>query len=124
MRGGPFSRWIEAELPGAYYAPQVRYTSAAGKWLRGTRFDPLVARWVYDIYEQIGGDGTAWGDGIVPVESALLPGAQHVIIEGVSHFPNLTDRWYGSPEVIPSWLCGKIRVLVPPGFIFYGFLRN
>jgi pimeloyl-ACP methyl ester carboxylesterase len=104
MRGGPLSRWVEEELPGAYYAPQVGYTSVAGKWLRGTRFGPPMARWVYDIYEQIGGDGTAWGDGIVPVESALLPGAQHVILEEVSHFPNFTDRWYGSPEVIPSWL--------------------
>jgi pimeloyl-ACP methyl ester carboxylesterase len=104
MRGGPLARWVEAELPGAFYAPEVRYTSVAGKWLRGTHFGPLMARLIYDIYDEIGGDGRAWGDGIVPVESALLSGAEHVILEGVSHFPYLTDRWYGSPEVIHSWL--------------------
>jgi pimeloyl-ACP methyl ester carboxylesterase len=106
MRGGNTSRWVERVVPGAYYAPDVRYTCVAGKWLRGTRFGPRLARFVYDLYDEIGGDGTAWGDGIVPVESALLPGAQAIVLEGVSHFSAIAEPWYGSQEIIRLWLNG------------------
>lgn len=103
MRGGQTSRWVEEIVPGAMFYDQVRYTSIAGKWIAGTQFGPRLSRWVYGIYDEICGDGTAWGDGIVPVQSAILPGSQALILEGVSHYSFGSDPWYGSPEVIPRW---------------------
>ncbi|MGD9093531.1 MAG: hypothetical protein PVF74_11845 [Anaerolineales bacterium] len=103
-RGGHVSRAINAQVPGAAYFPHVRYTSVAGKWLRGTRFGPRLARIVYDLYDSIGGDGTAWGDGLVPLESAILPGSHPVILEGVSHYTIFGKTWFGNEDVVPRWL--------------------
>jgi len=68
-----------------------------------TRSGTPRARWAYETYEQIGGDGNAWGDGLIPVQAALLSGAQPIVLEGVSHFTGFGVPWYGSREVIPLW---------------------
>ncbi len=104
--GGAMSRWIEKRYPGAFFAPQVRYTSVAGKLIRGNRQGSLRERHVYAFYEDIGGEGAAWGDGLIPVASALLGGAQQIALEGVSHFTGFGGPWYGAAEVIPRWWNG------------------
>jgi hypothetical protein len=40
---------------------------------------------------------------LIPVPSALLDGAQQVILDDVSHFSVFGEPWYGSPETIPLW---------------------
>jgi pimeloyl-ACP methyl ester carboxylesterase len=102
-RGGSLSRWIEERYPGAYFAPEVEYISAAGRWMCGTQLGPHLAAWVYREYQAIGGDGTARGDGLIPMESALLNGSHQIILPGVCHFGFFDQPWYGSPEVIPRW---------------------
>jgi pimeloyl-ACP methyl ester carboxylesterase len=102
MRGGRLSRWVERHYPGACFE-QVKYTSVAGKLIQGERAGTPRARLAYEPYEQIGGDGNAWGDGLIPVQSALLSGAQHIVLEGVGHFTGFGGPWYGSREVIPVW---------------------
>ncbi len=49
------------------------------------------------------GDGDVWGDGLVPVASALLRGSQQLTLDGVSHFTGFGGPWYGAIEVIPQW---------------------
>lgn len=102
-RGGAMSRWIEQRYPGAYFAPQVKYTSVAGRLIRGDPHGSLREQWVYDNYEKMSGDGTAWGDGLIPVESALLHGSNQLVLDGVSHFSGFGGPWYGDPEIIPLW---------------------
>jgi pimeloyl-ACP methyl ester carboxylesterase len=102
-RGGPMSRWVEQRYPGAHFAPQVKYTSVAGKLIRGDPAGSLHERWVYENYAKIGGDGCAWGDGLIPVDSALLRGSNQLVLDGVSHFSGFGGPWYGSPEIIPLW---------------------
>jgi hypothetical protein len=48
------------------------------------------------------------GDGVTPVETAMLEGAERVVLEGVSHQPGpgrsgANDRWYGSRSVVAMW---------------------
>eukprot|EP00877_Chromochloris_zofingiensis_P006945 jgi/Chrzof1/2503/Cz11g18020.t1 len=43
------------------------------------------------------------GDGVCPVDTALLPGAEHVIMPGVWHTPKQHRLWYGSPDVVRQW---------------------
>jgi len=102
-RGGNLARWMDAHYPGATFSPPVEYITVAGKWLRGSQFGTRLSRWLYREYREIGGDGAAWGDGVTPVDSALLEGAQQVILEQVSHYALLDEKWYGSREVIPQW---------------------
>ena len=102
--GGTMSRWMEKHFPGAYFSPQIKYISVAGKYLRGDKNRPGFSRWAYNTYRSLCGDGSAWGDGLIPVESALLKGSEQIILEGISHYRIFGEPWYGSIEAIPLWL--------------------
>jgi pimeloyl-ACP methyl ester carboxylesterase len=106
LHGGRMSRWAEKRYPGAFFAPRVKYTSVAGKLLRGNREGSLRERHAHVFYEEIIGSGDAWGDGLVPVASALLHGSRQIVLEGVGHFTGFGGPWYGAAEVIPQWWSG------------------
>ena len=61
-------------------------------------------------YKALSGDGTAAGDGVIPVAVAHLEGARQLTLENVLHSINEagttlpTDRWYGSEAVVDRWL--------------------
>jgi pimeloyl-ACP methyl ester carboxylesterase len=103
QRGGHMSRWVQSRLPGSFFIPQVRYTSVAGSYIRGDSAGTRFERFAFGSYEQICGDGEAWGDGIVPVSSAFLPGSLQITLPGVSHYSLIGEPWYGSEEVLPLW---------------------
>jgi pimeloyl-ACP methyl ester carboxylesterase len=102
-RGGRMSRWVERACPGATFTPRVQYTSVAGQYVCGARSGSVRERWLYNAYRDLCGEGTTCGDGLVPVKSALLAGAEPVILDGVSHFTGFGAAWYGNAEVIPLW---------------------
>jgi hypothetical protein len=102
-RGGHMSRWVERLVPGSTYSSRVRYTSVAGKYIHGNSTGSRFERFAHGIYKEICAEGEVWGDGIVPVPSALLPDSQHIILNGVSHYSLLGEPWYGSEEVLPLW---------------------
>lgn len=108
-RGGLLSRWVEDKYPGAFFSSSVRYTSVAGKWMSGDRDGPHMAAWVYDRYAEMIGDGTSWGDGMIPVQSALLAGSDQITLDGVSHYKIFDTSWYGSKEIIPKWWFEKAK---------------
>ncbi|MFN2217422.1 MAG: esterase/lipase family protein [Anaerolineae bacterium] len=103
LHGGMMARWVEDRVPGTHFSPQVQYCSVAGKLMRGDRQGSLRERQAYSFYEQIGGEGDVWGDGLVPVASALLAGSQQIILEGVGHFAGFGGPWYGTEETIAAW---------------------
>ena len=48
------------------------------------------------------------GDGVVPVDSALLPGSEGMVVDGVYHNRRL-GRWYGSDqETVSRWWPGEL----------------
>jgi pimeloyl-ACP methyl ester carboxylesterase len=103
IHGGWLPGWLEKRYPGPYFAPQVRYTSVAGKLIRGNPHGSLREIHAYALYKELGGDGDVWGDGLVPVASALLCGSQQLILDGVSHYTGFGGPWFGEAEVIPQW---------------------
>ena len=50
-----------------------------------------------------GGAARLAGDGLVPVESALLAGSRQLVLPGVAHGGAFGSRWYGSTEVVAQW---------------------
>jgi len=102
-RGGHVSAWIEHQYPGAYFAPRVTYSCVAGKAIQGDEQGSMGQRWSYRFYKQICGEGLAWGDGLVPMSSALLQGAQGIVLDGVSHYAGFGAEWYGSEHIISRW---------------------
>lgn len=103
MYGGMMSRWVERRLPGACFSSVVRYTSVAGKLTRGRRRGSFAERQAHRFYRSISRDGDSWGDGLVPIRSALLQGAHHIVLDGVGHAPGFGGPWYGSKQIIPLW---------------------
>jgi pimeloyl-ACP methyl ester carboxylesterase len=99
--GGQMRRWVDQQYPGAYFPPQVQYVCVAGKMVRGKGDGSIAQRLTYRFYGRLSGAGDAWGDGLVPIASAILPGSRQVILEGVSHFGLSRVPWYGSAEVMP-----------------------
>jgi hypothetical protein len=64
----------------------------------------------YTSYCAVSGSGEMKGDGVVPLEWALLEGSRTIVLDGVLHSINEagttlpTDRWYGAEEVVDRWL--------------------
>ena len=86
-------------FPGALHADAgLRYLSVAGDAVDGVSSAKVRKR-----YERFVDDGRVDGDGVVPVEAALLPGSENVLIDGVYHNRRL-GLWYGSDrETVGRW---------------------
>jgi hypothetical protein len=87
--------------PGAFYRT-VRYVAVIGRAMRGAFPGTLAEMAAYQSYRLVCGDGTVWGDGVVPVESGQLDGATNYVCEGIQHVPNRPDAaWYDA--VLTRW---------------------
>ncbi len=86
----PIAR-VNELFPGALHAGAgLRYLSVAGSAVDGSSSAKARKR-----YERFVEDGRVTGDGLVPVEAALLPGSENVVLDGLYHNRRL-GRWYGS----------------------------
>jgi len=101
---------VDRRLPGARFATDpaaaVRYLSVAG----AIQLDPAAGqasatarRLAPTAYRNSTGNASDRGDGLVPVDSALLQGSDPLVLEGVAHGGAFGPRWYGSPEVVAQW---------------------
>src|SRR5215210_5198575 len=80
-------------FPGALH-DHIRYLCVAGAAVDGTSSRRARRR-----YERFVDDGRVAGDGEVPVEAALLPGADSLVLDGLYHgrlHSWRKGRWYGS----------------------------
>jgi pimeloyl-ACP methyl ester carboxylesterase len=104
-RLAPIAR-VNDLFPGALHAETgLRYLSVAGDSTDGASSRKTRRR-----YERFVDDGRVEGDGIVPVESALLPGSESLVLDGVHHNRRL-GRWYGSDgETVAQWWPEELRV--------------
>jgi len=93
-------------FPGALHAGSgLRYLSVAGNAVDGAHSTKARKR-----YERFVEDGRVAGDGVVPVEAALLPGSEGVVLDGLYHNGRL-GRWYGSDrETVGLWWPEELRV--------------
>lgn len=106
LKATPLRQKVARELPGCAFAPEVRYVSVAGAVVleaaRGEASD-TARRMAPSAYRNSTGEANDRGDGLVPLRSALLEGAEAVVLEGVAHGGAFGPRWYGSPEVVARW---------------------
>src|SRR5215217_6055106 len=99
----PITR-INELFPGALHAG-LRYLSVAGNADDGASSPKVRKR-----YERFVEDGRVAGDGVVPVDTALLPGSETVVLDGLHHNKRL-GRWYGSDiETVGRWWPEELRV--------------
>src|SRR5688572_21601277 len=103
-RLAPITR-VNELFPGALHAEAgLRYLSVAGSVADGATSPRVRKR-----YEQFVDDGRVAGDGIVPVDAALLPGSESQVLDGLHHNRRL-GRWYGSDaETVERWWPQELR---------------
>jgi pimeloyl-ACP methyl ester carboxylesterase len=93
-------------FPGALHERAgLRYVSVAGGAADGKMSSRIRKR-----YERLIEDGQVAGDGVVPVESALLPGSETFFFDDLYH-SEFFGRWYGSArETVERWWPEDLRV--------------
>jgi pimeloyl-ACP methyl ester carboxylesterase len=86
-------------FPGALHESSgLKYLSVAGGAADGKTSSRVRKR-----YERLVDDGRVAGDGVVPVESALLPGSETLVFGDLYH-SHYYGRWYGSDrETVERW---------------------
>ncbi len=115
-QGSSFAWFLSAEanrlVPGTYYAERVRYLAVAGQYLRGHLDGNYAERRAYRAYQFFAGQGDVWGDGMVPLQTARLDGAETMILEGIAHSAKFGRRWYGGSRAIVRrwWPAGELDV--------------
>ena len=99
---------VDGLFPGTPHAG-ISYLSVAG-----AAMDGASSRRVRRRYERFVDDGRVEGDGLVPVSSALLTGAEHLVLDDVYHgrsYGPSGGRWYGSDEeTVGRWWPKSLRV--------------
>ena len=93
-------------FPDALHEPAgLGYLSVAGAAVKGAPSARVRKR-----YERFVEDGRVAGDGVVPVESALLAGSEPLVLDGVFH-NGFYGRWYGSDRAtVERWWPEDLRV--------------
>jgi hypothetical protein len=95
-------------VPGAAFAPRVGYVTVASRAIVGRPEGDGQARMAYRFYRGLLGalaEGRAEvpGDGLVPVDAALLDGAARIILDDAVHGQLGGRPWYGSEGRIDGW---------------------
>ncbi len=101
------SRYLDATIPGAWFAPRTAYLAVGSRFIAGgLPGDPDLRRRIAGrFYALLGGEParTDWGDGLILEASTHLDGARSVTLEGIVHPPGLPVPWYGSDEGLDGW---------------------
>ena len=110
--GGSTLALTNLRYPGAH-EPGVRYVAACGVGTRGADLSRLRLGGAGGVNLSSLGAGVSYrascgsadvdGDGVTPVQTALLEGATRVVMDGVAHEPGAGKIWYGSPQAVARW---------------------
>jgi hypothetical protein len=100
------ARFANRHVPGACFAPTTGYLAVASRRVLGDGdADDPRSRAMRRLYEDVHpapAVSVVAGDGLVPVTSALLPGARHLVLDEAVHGPG-SPRWYGGREQLDAW---------------------
>jgi hypothetical protein len=102
------SAYADRIVPGATFAPHVGYVSVSTRGVVGQLDGDGRGRTAHRFYRGLLGTSAEGrtsieGDGLVPVESALLDGATQLVLDATSHGPSFGAPWYCSDERIDLW---------------------
>ena len=101
------ARFANRHVPGAFFAPTTGYLAVASRRVMGDAgADDPRSRAMHRLYEDVfptPSEPIVPGDGLVPVTSALLPGARHLVLDDAVHGPGERFPWYGRSDQLDAW---------------------
>lgn len=104
--GGVGLTFLDRVIPGAAYAPCIGYVSVGSRAIIGAPGGTGRERVAYRLYQGFVSDPDASsieGDGVVPVRSALLEGAAHLVLDHAHHGQGSGGGWYGDDTGLDAW---------------------
>ena len=103
LRATPLREMVDRRFPGCH-EQGVDYVAIAGRLdLSSDHASAFSQRGAKASYQRAAGDGECTGDGLVPVKSALLKGARHLIQDDTAHGSLFGDVWFVSIERLEAW---------------------
>ena len=104
-RGAENAQFVNEHVPGPFFAPTTGYLSVASRRRAGRRDGTPGERRTWRGYHFITGseDPVIEGDGLIPLASALLPGATSLVFDDAAHGQGIGRDWYGSPRYVDRW---------------------
>ena len=103
VRATPLRMMVDRRFPGCH-EPGVDYVAIAGEInLEGENASAFSRRSASGSYKSIAGDAELSGDGLVPVGSALLKGARHLVQADTAHGGFFGKLWYAAAQRLESW---------------------
>jgi hypothetical protein len=106
LRASPILLWLflaDGPFEGRRYSGRRLADTLVMLGSPHTALKATARRLAPTAYRNSTGDPADRGDGLVPVESALLEGAEAVVLEGVAHGGAFGPVWYGTPAVVERW---------------------
>ncbi len=97
------TEFISKHLKPSFF-DRCRVVSVVSGQYTGSLDEGIIERMCYMFYKNVCGRGDVAGDGIVPVKSCFLKGAENVTISGIEHLPTPHTRWYGTKEGVEKWI--------------------
>jgi pimeloyl-ACP methyl ester carboxylesterase len=95
--------FANTNYPGAFY-PDVQYFSAIGKSVYGKRNGNIEQRLAYVSYRAVDpAQPEQWGDGVITLTAAHVPGATNHTLDGIYHGGILGRPSYISPPALRIW---------------------
>lgn len=89
--------------PGAFYSG-LTYVSVIGKAVQGRRNGTIEQRLAYQSYRALDPDRPEqWGDGVITIASATVPGAHNHVIDNIYHVAVLGRPGYSDPAALKVW---------------------
>jgi len=88
--------WANQQMPGAFY-PEIEYVTVIGKKYFGRLGLNPVQNLAAVNYRVQSGQAAQWGDGVIPVAAAALPGTTNLVLENIFHGE------YSKPSALAQW---------------------
>lgn len=108
LRATPLRAMVDQRFPGCHESGVDYLAVAAELDLESAMASSFSRRSAGGSYRSICGNPHAHGDGLVPVESALLRDARQLVLADTAHGGLFGSPWYGSEARIASWWSAAI----------------
>jgi hypothetical protein len=104
--GAEAAAFANGVIPGPCFAPTTGYLAVASRRVVGRRAGSVGERRTWTVYRDLTPEPVTdeiTGDGLIPLSSALLPGAPHLVLDDAAHGQGIGRDWYGSERFVDRW---------------------
>lgn len=104
--GAETAAFANRVIPGPAFSPTTGYLAVASRRVVGRRTGSVGERRTWAVYRDLTAEAATdeiAGDGLIPLASALLPGAPQLVLDDAAHGQGIGRDWYGSARFVDRW---------------------